>query len=83
MKCPYSFALGLAAILAGCAAQGPANEMALSPAAQPAAETQAPPPEKHEVAAQCWMKYDKSTTNLDAKAKLVDKCIADRMKGKS
>jgi hypothetical protein len=72
----------LAAILTGCAAQGPVNEMA-SPAAQPAVETQAPALEKHEVAAQCWMKYDKSTTNLDAKAKLVDKCIADRMKGKS
>jgi hypothetical protein len=72
----------LAVTLAACAAQGPVNEMAASPAAQ-AAETQAPPPEKHEVAAQCWMKYDKSTTNLDAKAKLVDKCIADRMKGKS
>jgi hypothetical protein len=83
MKCPYSLALGLAAILAGCAAQGPVNEMASSSAAQPAAETQAPPPEKHEVAAQCWMKYDKSTANLDAKAKLVDKCIAERMKGKS
>ena len=69
--------------LAGCAAQGPVNEMASTPAAQPAAESPAPPPEKHEVAAQCWMKYDKSTTNLDAKAKLVDKCIADRMKGKS
>jgi len=82
MKRMTSFALGLAAILAGCAAQGPVNEMAATPAAQPAA-TEAPPPEKHEVAAQCWMKYDKSTSNLDAKAKLVDKCIAERMKGKS
>jgi hypothetical protein len=56
--------------------------MAGAPAAQPAADVP-PPPEKHEVAAQCWMKYDKSTPNLDAKAKLVDKCIAERMKGKS
>ena len=77
--------IGLAFLvaLAGCAAQGPVNEMASAPAGQRAAESPAPPPEKHEVAAQCWMKYDKSTANLDAKAKLVDKCIADRMKGKS
>ncbi len=73
----------MTAILPGCAAQGPVNEMASSSAARPATETQAPPPEKHEVSAQCWMKYDKSAASLDAKAKLVDKCIADRMKGKS
>ena len=83
MKCPPGLALGLAVILASCAAQGPVNEMGSSSAASPAAQTQAPPPEKHEVAAQCWMKYDKSTANLDAKAKLVDKCIAERLKGKS
>jgi len=82
MKCMTGLVLGLAAILAGCAAQGPVNEMAGAPAAQAAVEAP-PPPEKHEVAAQCWMKYDKSTANLDAKAKLVDKCIAERMKGKS
>jgi hypothetical protein len=57
--------------------------MASPASVQPVAGTQAPPPDKHEVAAQCWMKYDKSTANLDAKAKLVDKCISDRMKGKS
>lgn len=82
MKRMAGLAFVLAAIVGGCAAQGPVNEMASAPG-QPAAETQAPPSEKHEVAAQCWMKYDKSTANLDAKAKLVDKCIADRMKGKS
>jgi len=76
-------AVGLAALLAGCAAQGPVNEMVASPGQQPTGEAQAPPPDKHEVAAQCWMKYDKSTSNLDAKSKLVDKCIADRLKGKS
>jgi len=83
MKFVSGLAFFLAAILAGCAAQGPVNEMVASPAGQPAADVQAPPPEKHEVAAQCWMKYDKTTANLDAKAKLVDKCIAERMKGKS
>jgi len=83
MKRITGVAFFVAAILGGCTAQGPVNEMGSSPATQSAAEPQAPPPEKHEVAAQCWMKYDKSTANLDAKAKLVDKCIAERMKGKS
>ena len=82
MKRIAGVAFSLAAILGGCAAQGPVNEVVSSPASQSAAEPQAPPPEKHEVAAQCCMKYDKTTGNLDAKAKLVDKCIAERMKGK-
>ena len=44
-------------------------------------ETPPPKPERHEAAAQCWMKYDKSGGSLEAKAKLVDKCIDEKMHG--
>lgn len=71
-----------AALLAGCAAQTPVNEMAASAVTSPVAQPQSPP-ERHEAAAQCWMRYDKLGVDLDTKAKLVDKCIAERMKGKS
>jgi hypothetical protein len=54
-----------------------------SPAPSPAAEDSGPrtPLKPYEASAQCWMKYDKSRMDLDAKAKLVDKCIDDKLKG--
>jgi hypothetical protein len=55
-----------------------------APAAAAAAQVEeAPPPklERHEAAAQCWMKYDKSGGSLEAKAKLVDKCIDEKVRG--
>ena len=80
------------ALLAGCAAR-PDSELptALKPEATPAAaqlapaaaadDTPAPRLERHEASAQCWMRHDKSGGSLDAKAKLVEKCINDKMAG--
>jgi len=79
----------LLALLAGCAAR-PESELptALKPetaptTAQTAAGDDAPAPrlERHEASAQCWMRHDKSGGSLDAKAKLVEKCINDKMSG--
>ena len=80
------------ALLAGCAGQ--AGERAADRAeagdgagcssmAPAAAADDAPAPrlERHEASAQCWMRYDKSGGSLDAKAKLVEKCINDKMAG--
>ena len=77
------------ALLAGCAGK-PDSEMptALKPetapaAAQTAAADDAPAPriERHEASAQCWMRYDKAGGPLEVKAKLVEKCINDKMAG--
>jgi hypothetical protein len=76
-------------LLAGCATQ-PSSEMptagaapASATAAKPAVEeADDPPMERPEASAQCWMKYDRSGGSLEAKAKLVDKCITEKMKGK-
>jgi hypothetical protein len=40
------------------------------------------PMDRAEANAQCWMKYDKSGGTLEAKAKLVEKCSDDKMKGR-
>jgi hypothetical protein len=72
----------LTLLLAGCA-QTPVNEMgtaATTASTTAAAPAEAPPVERHEASAQCWMKYDKSGGSLEAKAKLVDKCIAEKTK---
>ena len=77
------------ALLAGCAAK-PESELptALKPetapaAAQTAVADDAPAPrlERHEASAQCWMRHDRSGGSLEAKAKLVEKCISDKMAG--
>lgn len=93
MTTPFSFACRLACLfvlglaLTACATK-PESEMpatttatAAKPAATPAAEpADEPPMERSEAAGQCWMKYDRSGGSLEAKAKLVDKCIDDKMK---
>jgi hypothetical protein len=74
----------MAAGLAACASKPP-GEMPTQPAAATAPASQQPeaaPIDVHEASAQCWMKYDKTAVNLDAKAKLVDKCIDEKMKGR-
>lgn len=80
------------ALLTGCAAK-PESEMptALKPETAPAATQMAPAaaadsapaprPQRHEASAQCWMRHDRSGGSLDAKAKLVEKCINDKMAG--
>ena len=85
--CRLACLVALGLVLAGCATK-PASEMpaattaaAAKPAATAAAEpADEPPLERSEAAGQCWMKYDKSGGSLEAKAKLVDKCIDDKMK---
>ena len=88
-------ALALAALLAACA-QGanPPPEAAAQPPAQgepiPRGErvighqdepAEVLTPEK--ARAQCWMRYekDKAAKNLDAKIVLVDKCVAEKLRG--
>jgi hypothetical protein len=77
-----------ALLLAGCttppggdtaATANPA--IAPAPAAATIQPVDDPPVERPEAYAQCWMKYDKSGASLEAKAKLVDKCAADKMMG--
>lgn len=85
MSLPIRLAFLLAASLAvtACASQ-PASEMPQAAAAASVATEEAdePPLEQADANAQCWMKYDKAGGSLEAKAKLVDKCAADKMKGK-
>ena len=72
-----AFALSLAACASKPAGEMPASTTAAAPAAEQADE---PPMERAEAAGQCWMKYDRSGGSLEAKAKLVDKCIDDKLK---
>jgi len=80
--------IAILALLTGCAAK-PESELptALKPETAPVAQTavaaDAPASrlERHEASAQCWMRHDRSGGSLDAKAKLVEKCINDKMAG--
>jgi len=89
MKTPIIVML---ALLAGCAAKPDSDLPAVlkseaapaaaqTPAAAAADDAPAPRLERHEASAQCWMRHDKSGGSLDAKAKLVEKCINDKMAG--
>ncbi|MBV9260022.1 MAG: hypothetical protein JO205_01490 [Pseudolabrys sp.] len=74
-----------AALLGACAAGTAGSDRSAAVAAAPAQAAAAPeepakPRDVHEASAQCWMKYDKSKESLEAKAKLVDKCIDEKMK---
>jgi hypothetical protein len=68
-------------LLAGCNTTRTEMPAAAASAAPAATAAPAAPMEKHEAAAQCWMKYDK-VPSLDAKSKLVDKCIAEKTGGR-
>jgi hypothetical protein len=82
------FGLFAALALAGCTT-APTGEMPTASQAAPAAAAAAPaaqqadqpPMDTTEARAQCWMKYDKSGASLEAKAQMVGKCVADKMKG--
>jgi hypothetical protein len=52
------------------------------PAPQPEPE---PVLSEREASAQCWMKYEngRRSLDLDTRAKLVDKCIAEKMHGRA
>jgi hypothetical protein len=66
-------------LVAACASPGPVDKTPTA-AAAPADQPPAKPMDVHEASAQCWMKFDKSGGSLEAKSKLVDKCIDDKMK---
>jgi hypothetical protein len=74
-----------AVLLCGCAGtpkpEAEAAGATVQPAAAPADEPPAKKLEVHEASAQCWMKFDKTAGSLEAKSKLVDKCIDEKMKG--
>jgi hypothetical protein len=83
------FAVAMGVSLAGCStAPGEAPRASAfsfpAPASKPAvtAQTQPDKPtlQPYEANAKCWMKYDQSKVSLDAKAKLVDKCVDDIMR---
>jgi hypothetical protein len=85
IRLAFVAALALPLALGACASK-PASEMpaaTAAAAAKPAPaveESDELPLERSEAAGQCWMKYDRSGGSLEAKAKLVDKCIDDKMK---
>lgn len=84
----------LLASLAGCAAGDvaggismPASATAAAPAAVPATTTATAPKAASralsptEINEECWMSNEvNKVKDLDAKAKLVDKCVAEKMK---
>lgn len=85
-------ALAAACLALAACADKPAGELsaaappaapapAAAPAAKPAPAPEQPPMDRAEANAQCWMKYDRTNVSLEAKAKLVDKCAAEKMKG--
>lgn len=83
-------ALAAACLALAACADKPAGELsaaappaapATAPAAKPAPAPEQPPMDRAEANAQCWMKYDRTNVSLEAKAKLVDKCAAEKMKG--
>lgn len=53
---------------------------------QPAAQPAPPDPEPEEAmtreraSGMCWMRYDRGRASLDARMKLVDKCIDEKMR---
>jgi hypothetical protein len=95
-KVAYLAVFGLA--LAGCANKPVSEMPAAAPApaaatATPAGKPAAAPPvqaeksdvtpmDRAEANAQCWMKHDKTNVSLEAKAKLVEKCSDEKMKGR-
>ncbi len=77
-------AVCMSTILAACAQGNTTAELAPAPAPQaaaPAAPAAALTPE--EAKAKCWMKYesDKKAKNIDARLKLVEKCVDDTLRG--
>lgn len=70
--------VGLAVIgLAGCAA-GTSQPVAAAAAPEP-------PPSTEQARADCWMKTegDKAARDLDQRVKLVEKCVNDRISGRT
>jgi hypothetical protein len=91
----YPLALAAAIVLAGCEHDGVAvsqgrqpagvSEAATQPAPAAAEVAEAEPVTVHQASAACWMKYERGRADLplEARAKLVDACIDERMKAAS
>jgi hypothetical protein len=71
-----------AAATTSAATPAPAAKPDTKPAAPAAQQSDAPPMDRTEANAQCWMKYDKTAVSLEAKAKLVEKCADEKLKGR-
>jgi hypothetical protein len=75
-----------AAATTSAATPAPAAKPDIKPDTKPAApaapQSDAPPMDRTEANAQCWMKYDKTAVSLEAKAKLVEKCADEKLKGR-
>ena len=98
LVCLAAITVTLGLFLAGCATQTvnemPAAATTAASEAKPDAKPDAKPAaaadekgdvtpmDRAEANAQCWMKYDKSGGTLEAKAKLVEKCSNEKMKGR-
>jgi hypothetical protein len=71
-------------LLAGCAQSNSEFSAAPQPAAAPVAAAPAPagPVTSEKAKADCWMKYegDKRVKDIDARLKLVEKCVDDTMR---
>lgn len=71
-----------AAATTSAATPAPAAKPDIKPDAPAAQQSDAPPMDRTEANAQCWMKYDKTAVSLEAKAKLVEKCADEKLKGR-
>jgi len=78
--------VAVAAVLSGCQTdgEGPGPFASLSAPAKPAEPEKPaePPMTKSKAAMDCWMKTEKGSagTDIDKRADIVNKCIADKMK---
>ncbi len=76
----FGLIFATAAMLAACAST-PESTPPAAAAAQAEPEPEKPM-EVHEASAECWMRVDKMrVAGIDQRAKLVDKCITEKMKG--
>jgi hypothetical protein len=83
--CANKPASEMPAAAATTSAATPAAKPGIKPDTKPAAPAEqaaAPPMDRTEANAQCWMKYDKTAVSLEAKAKLVEKCADEKLKGR-
>jgi hypothetical protein len=83
--CASKPASEMPAAAATTSAATPAAKPDIKPDTKPAAPAEqavAPPMDRTEANAQCWMKYDKTAVSLEAKAKLVEKCADEKLKGR-
>ena len=87
--CSHAFSIPAVLLLAACAQTVTQTEAPAEPQAIPRGERvstptpEGPPATVEQARGDCWMRYekDKSARNLDVKLALVEKCVAEKMKG--